>query len=366
MKFIVKRESLLKPLQQLTSLLVSRPSLTILSNLLLQATKDQLLLTSTNLEIEIVTHVRLSKTLKSGTTTVSTRKFFNICRGLPEGSEIAIVLEGARLLIRSGHSRYSLSTLPASDFPNIDDWQSSVELVLSQSTLKRLIESTQFSMAYQDVRYYLNGMLFETEVNELRAVATDGHRLAVCTMPIYELLPSCSVIVPRKGVIELLRMLDYVENPVKLTIGTHHIRANIGNYIFTSKLVEGCFPNYRQVLPKNPKNILEAECDMLIQAFSRAAILSNEKFRGIRLYLSTNTLRITANNQEQEEAEEILDVNYQGNEMEIGFNVNYILDVLHVLKCEKARLLFTDGVSSVQIEDNTTQSRTYVIMPMRL
>lgn len=366
MKFIVERELLLKPLQQVSSPLGGRPTLPILGNLLLQVVEDGLLLTGTDLEMEMVAKLALSQPHEPGATTVPARKFFDICRGLPDGAEITVTLESDRMLVRSGRSRFSLSTLPAADFPNLDDWQSEVEFTLPQATLKRLIESTQFSMAHQDVRYYLNGMLFETEGEELRTVATDGHRLAVCSMSVGQSLPTHSVIVPRKGVMELVRMLDGGETPLTLQIGSNNIRASMGDYIFTSKLVDGRFPDYRRVLPKNPDKTLEAGCDVLKQAFARAAILSNEKFRGVRLYLSNDQLKITANNPEQEEAEEILDVAYQGAEMEIGFNVSYVLDVLNALKSEQVRLLLTDGVSSVQIEDCASQSAAYVVMPMRL
>ncbi|CRG51865.1 MULTISPECIES: DNA polymerase III subunit beta [Yersinia pseudotuberculosis complex] len=366
MKFIIEREHLLKPLQQVSSPLGGRPTLPILGNLLLQVTEGSLRLTGTDLEMEMVACVALSQSHEPGATTVPARKFFDIWRGLPEGAEITVALDGDRLLVRSGRSRFSLSTLPAIDFPNLDDWQSEVEFTLPQATLKRLIESTQFSMAHQDVRYYLNGMLFETEGEELRTVATDGHRLAVCSMPIGQTLPSHSVIVPRKGVMELVRLLDGGDTPLRLQIGSNNIRAHVGDFIFTSKLVDGRFPDYRRVLPKNPNKMLEAGCDLLKQAFSRAAILSNEKFRGVRLYVSHNQLKITANNPEQEEAEEILDVSYEGTEMEIGFNVSYVLDVLNALKCEDVRLLLTDSVSSVQIEDSASQAAAYVVMPMRL
>ncbi|MDG2914147.1 DNA polymerase III subunit beta, partial [Vibrio parahaemolyticus] len=192
------------------------------------------------------------------------------------------------------------------------------------------------------------------------------HRLAVCSMPIGQSLPSHSVIVPRKGVIELMRMLDGGDNPLRVQIGSNNIRAHVGDFIFTSKLVDGRFPDYRRVLPKTPDKHLEAGCDLLKQAFASAAILSNEKFRGVRLYVSENQLKITANNPEQEEAEEILDVTYSGAEMEIGFNVSYVLDVLNALKCENVRMMLTDSVSSVQIEDAASQSAAYVVMPMRL
>ncbi|MEN4739648.1 DNA polymerase III subunit beta [Pantoea agglomerans] len=366
MKFIVEREQLLKPLQQVSGPLGGRPTLPILGNLLLQVTEGSLLLTGTDLEMEMVARVALTQAHEPGSTTVPARKFLDICRGLPDGAEITLALEGDRMLVRSGRSRFSLSTLPASDFPNLDDWQSEVEFTLPQATLKRLIEATQFSMAHQDVRYYLNGMMFETEGEELRTVATDGHRLAVCSMPIGQALPSHSVIVPRKGVIELLRLLDGGDIPLQVQIGGSNIRAHVGDYIFTSKLVDGRFPDYRRVLPKNPDKALEAGCDLLKQAFARAAILSNEKFRGVRLYITENQLKITANNPEQEEAEEMLDVSYNGTELEIGFNVSYVLDVLNALKCENVRLLLTDSVSSVQIEDVASPAAAYVVMPMRL
>ena len=301
MKFTVEREHLLKPLQQVSGPLGGRPTLPILGNLLLQVADGTLSLTGTDLEMEMVARVALVQPHEPGATTVPARKFFDICRGLPEGAEIAVQLEGERMLVRSGRSRFSLSTLPAADFPNLDDWQSEVEFTLPQATMKRLIEATQFSMAHQDVRYYLNGMLFETEGEELRTVATDGHRLAVCSMPIGQSLPSHSVIVPRKGVIELMRMLDGGDNPLRVQIGSNNIRAHVGDF-----------------------------------------------------------------NPEQEEAEEILDVTYSGAEMEIGFNVSYVLDVLNALKCENVRMMLTDSVSSVQIEDAASQSAAYVVMPMRL
>lgn len=366
MKFIIEREQLLKPLQQVSSPLGGRPTLPILGNLLLKVSDGVLHLTGTDLEMEMMAAVPLDQPHENGETTVPARKFLDIWRGLPDGAQISVELDGDRLLVRSGRSRFSLSTLPASDFPNLDDWQSDVTFSLPQATLKRLIESTQFSMAHQDVRYYLNGMLFETSGSVLRTVATDGHRLAVCSLDIGQELPDHSVIVPRKGVIELMRMLDGGDTPLRVQIGSNNIRAHVGDFIFTSKLVDGRFPDYRRVLPKNPDKHLDAGCDILKQAFARAAILSNEKFRGVRLYVSENQLKITANNPEQEEAEEILDVTYSGSEMEIGFNVSYVLDVLNALKCENVRILLTDSVSSVQIEDAASQSAAYVVMPMRL
>lgn len=267
MKFIIEREQLLKPLQQVSGPLGGRPTLPILGNLLLQVNQGSLLLTGTDLEMEMMARVPLTQEHQQGATTVPARKFFDIWRGLPDGAEISVELDEDRLLVRSGRSRFSLSTLPAADFPNLDDWQSEVEFSLPQSTLKRLIEATQFSMAHQDVRYYLNGMLFETEGQILRTVSTDGHRLAVCSMEVGQELPAHSVIVPRKGVIELMRLLDGGDTPLQLQIGSNNIRAHVGDFIFTSKLVDGRFPDYRRVLPKNPDKTLEARCDILKQAF---------------------------------------------------------------------------------------------------
>ena len=297
MKFTVEREHLLKPLQQVSGPLGGRPTLPILGNLLLQVADGTLSLTGTDLEMEMIARVTLTQPHDAGATTVPARKFFDICRGLPEGAEIAVQLEGDRMLVRSGRSRFSLSTLPAAAFPNLDDWQSEVEFTLPQATMKRLIEATQFSMAHQDVRYYLNGMLFETEGEELRTVATDGHRLATCRREVVgESLPDHQVILPRKGVLELVRLLEAEDKPVRLQIGRSNLRAALDGFIFTSKLVDGRFPDWRRVIPRGSDKALIAGREDLRQAFARAAILSNEKFPGVSLNLQENLQRITANN----------------------------------------------------------------------
>lgn len=375
MKFTIKREHLLKPLQQVSGPLSARTALPILANLLLQVSDNTLTLTGTDLEIEMVATIALSQSHKTetGSTTVPARKFFDICRGLPEDAEITVTLETKRLSIRSGHSRFSLSILSARDFPNLADLkkEKEVELTVSPAALKCLIDSTQFAMAHQDVRYYLNGMLFEVEGEKLCVITTDGHRLAVCSTSIIQKdtaqeLKKYSVIVPRKAVIELARLLSGGEDRLCLQIGSNNIRVHLNGFIFTSKLVDGRFPDYKRVFPKNPSKIVIANCEQLKQAFSRAAILSNAKFRGVRLHISAGKLKITANNPEQEEAEETLDVDYQGEDIEISFNVGYLLDVLNALKCDKVKLLLIDSVSSVQIENIENQITTYIVMPMRL
>lgn len=367
MKFIIDREKLLKPLQQVSAPLSGRPALPILGNILMQVNDSVLSLTGTDLEIEMIARIKLPETSKNGVTTVPARKFVDICRSLPNQARLTITLEDNRLLIQSGRSKFSLSTLTADDFPNLDNWRSEAEFQVSQKIVKQLIDAVQFSMANQDVRYYLNGMLLETEGECLRAVATDGHRLAVSTRPVGQNMGMVqSVIVPRKGVLELAKLISDNDEPVHVQIGTNNLRVNLPDFTFTTKLIDGRFPDYRRVFPKNPDKTLVSSCDNLRSALSRAAILSNEKFRGIRLYLHNNQLKITANNPEQEEAEELIDVNYGAKELEIGFNVNYLLDVLNALKCDNVSLLLTDPTSSVQVEALNNPSATYVIMPMRL
>lgn len=367
MKFIIEREKLIKPLQQVSAPLSSRPTLPILGNILLQVSDNTLSMTGTDLEIEMIAKLPLIESSESGSTTVPARKFLDICRSLPNDANISITLDDNRLLIQSGRSKFSLSTLPPSDFPNIENWQPDADFFIPQSILKQLIDSVQFSMANQDVRYYLNGMLFEIENNTIKTVATDGHRLAVCTLPIGQPISNnCSVIMPRKGVIELSKLVGDNDELINVQIGSNNLRVHLAEFTFTSKLIDGRFPDYRRVLPSNPDKTLEVSCEELKSALSRAAILSNEKFRGIRILIHNNQMKITANNPEQEEAEEIIDVKYEEEELEIGFNVTYLLDVLNVLKCISVQMLLTDSTSSVQIEDINNQTATYVVMPMRL
>ncbi|MBE5145864.1 DNA polymerase III subunit beta [Vibrio parahaemolyticus] len=366
MKFTIERSHLIKPLQQVSGALGGRPTLPILGNLLIKVEEKVLSMTATDLEVELVSKVTLEGDFEAGSITVPSRKFLDICRGLPDDAIITFVLEGDRVQVRSGRSRFSLATLPANDFPNIEDWQSEVEVSLSQADLRTLIDKTQFSMANQDVRYYLNGMLFEIDGTTLRSVATDGHRMAVSQTQLGADFAQKQIIVPRKGVQELVKLMDAPEQPVVLQIGSSNVRAEVNNFIFTSKLVDGRFPDYRRVLPQHTNKTLIASCDELRQAFSRAAILSNEKFRGVRVNLAGSEMRITANNPEQEEAEEMLDVTFEGDPIEIGFNVSYVLDVLNTLRCEKVQVSMSDANASALIENADDDSAMYVVMPIRL
>lgn len=367
MKFSISRENLLQPLQLVSGAVERRHTLPILANVLIKVSENSLWLTGTDLEVELISNVTLTGETEEGEITVPAKKLFDICRGLPDQSELQFQVNGSKAILKSGRSKYSLSTLSADDYPNLEDWEGEVEFEISQASLKHLIDSTHFSMAQQDVRYYLNGMSFETEDNIIRTVATDGHRLALCRLK-YESseLPNRQVIVPRKGVLEISRLIDEQDKLVKIQIGANHIRLFSADFIFTSKLVDGRFPDYRRVLPKDGDKIIQASKDVLKQAFSRAAILSNEKFKGVRLNLSNQELKITANNPEQEEAEEIVDVDYSGDELEIGFNVAYLIDVFNSLKSEQVKISLSDSNSSALIEDAEDDAALYVIMPMRL
>lgn len=367
MQFTITREQLLKPLQQVCGVLGSRPSIPVINNILLEIKENRLFMTGTDLEVELTTQAELLEAVVStGKVTIPAKKFLDICRTLPDDSVISVQFDDDRALIRADRSKFNLATLPASDYPNLMDWKAEVDFTIDQATLARLIESTQFSMANQDARYFLNGMKFETEGNLLRTIATDGHRLAVCTMALDQELLAHSVIVPRKAVLELVRLIGHNSEPVRLELSTNNLRISMNGIVFTSKLIDGRFPDYRRVFPRNPDRILEADAEVLKRALVRASILSNERFRGVRLALSNNLLKLTANNPEQEEAEEIIDVSYENTDMEIGFNISYLLDVINTLKCQRVRLNLVDASSSCLIEDVDNSTAEYVIMPMRL
>ncbi len=365
MKFSISRDALIKPLNLVAGVVERRQTLPILSNVLLSLEGNQLSLTGTDLEVELVGRVELASAGVEGEVTVPARKLVDICKTLPEGSEIEFTVEAGKATVKAGRSRFTLSTLPASEFPSVEEGQGELSLQLPQALVKRLIERTAFAMAQQDVRYYLNGMLLEIKSGRLRMVATDGHRLALCTAPEAVDAGDAAVIIPRKGVLELSRLLEGDEN-VRLVIGSNHVRASTEQYTFTSKLVDGKFPEYERVLPKSPdKSVIGGRIE-LKQAFTRTAILSNEKYRGVRLKLSNDALEITANNPEQEQAEEVVNVEYQGDNLEVGFNVSYLLDVLSVLDGNKVRLSLADSASSALLEEAETGDSLYVVMPMRL
>lgn len=367
MKLTISREALLKPLLLVAGVVERRQTLPVLSNVLLVADKNQLLLTGTDLEVELVGRVALDSDVQSGEITVPARKLVDICKSLPEGAQIEIRQEDQKITLKAGRSRFSLATLPANDFPNIEDSPSATEFSVSKASLKRLIDSTSFAMAQQDVRYYLNGMFLEVKKGHLRTVATDGHRLAMCTAQTdFSGSSTHQVIVPRKGILELLKLLGDGEGEVAISLSNNHIRARSGEFTFTSKLVDGKFPDYERVLPKGGNKEVIGDRRELKEAFGRAAILSNEKYRGVRLVLTNGILRILANNPEQEEAEEEVSVSYEGDPLEVGFNVSYLQDVLNTLTTDRVKITLLDANSSALLEEAEKSDAVYVVMPMRL
>ncbi len=368
MKFSVGRDALLKPLQLVAGVVERRQTLPVLSNALFEVRGNTLRLTGTDLEVEMVASLPLAEAAQDGEVTVPARKLLDIVKSLPAGGELKFERDGQKITLKSGRSRYSLATLPASEFPNIEQGVGNQAIELEVDTLKKLIDSTAFSMAQQDVRYYLNGMLLEVTADRLRTVATDGHRLAMADATVTTGVASkLQVIVPRKGILELSRLLtEDGDSKAKLSLGGNHVRVEYGNLTFTSKLIDGKFPDYERVLPKNSDKAVLAQREELRSALSRAAILSNEKYRGIRLALSSGTLGIAANNPEQEEAHEEIGVDYKGADLEIGFNVSYLLDVLNTLKGGQVKLALGDSNSSALISDAENAASWYVVMPMRL
>lgn len=366
MKFEVQREALLKPIQAVIGVVERRQTMPILANVLLSVGNAGLSVTGTDLEVELVAQTELD-VADGGDVTVPGRKLLDICRALPEGSVLKVSLEKERLIIRSGRSRFTLSTLPAAEFPTVDEIASQQSFEMSQAVLKDLLERTQFSMAQQDVRYYLNGLLLEMHPDKLRAVATDGHRLALCDVDQgLDGAQGQQIIVPRKGVLELLRLLDDSDDEARIETAGNHIRVQLPGLRFTSKLIDGRFPDYERVVPKGGDKIISADRLALREALGRAAILSNEKYRGIRLQLATGKLGLQAHNPEQEEAEDEVGVKYDGAELEIGFNVTYLMDALAALEGEEVLLTMTDSNSSCLIHEPDSTRCRYVVMPMRL
>ncbi len=366
MKFSIQREALLKPLQHVIGVVERRQTLPVLGNVLLNATKKNVKLTATDLEVELQAQVNVAVT-EIGDITLPARKLLDICRTLPEEAQLDISVKKDRCLVSSGKSRFTLSTLPATEFPVIDKLKTPRKFSLPENELHRLLENTGFAMAQQDVRYYLNGLMLEPTGKLLRAVATDGHRLALCDLAAsVGDGESQQVIVPRKGVQELQRLLEHSDNDVSVEISSNHIRITTAELRFTSKLIDGRFPDYTRVIPKSLDKQLLINRDLLRQALTRTSILSNEKYRGIRLDISKNNVKIQAHNPEQEEAVEELEVDYSGDSIETGYNISYLIEAARVVSNENIELNLqgNDGICIIkQPEDSRS---TWLVMPMRI
>ncbi len=369
MKIEVTRESLLQPLQAVNGVVEKRQTLPVLSNVLLQVTESSLIFTGTDLEVQLTSSTNDFKLISGevGEITLPARKLTDICKNFAEGSIITIDIEREKAVIRSGKSRFSLTTLPAQDFPVMESISGLSELSISKQELKTLLEKTQFCMANQDVRYYLNGLLIETNSNQLNAVATDGHRLAKTSITLDYTPQEQQIILPRKGVQELFRLLDDNDDECKLNLNNNFIQITFGSIIFYAKLIDGRFPDYNRVIPDESRYVMVVNREVLRQSLVRTSVLSNEKYRGIRLNLTRDKLSLSINNPEQEEAEEELDVQFDSDEpLEIGFNVSYLIDALNAIHSEEVDVHLTDNNSSCLIMSRNETDTKYVVMPMRL
>lgn len=365
MKFTILREELLPVLQDLSGVVEKRQMLPILSNVLMKVTEDEIRMTGTDMEVELVAAIP-GQFAEPGEITLPARKLLDICRTLPEKAKIGFSIKGDRATVSSGKSRFTLVTLPAQEFPQIEPAETDLELQVQQSEFKELLDKTSFAMAQQDVRYYLNGLLLELGKDSLTAVATDGHRLALASMKLEKGGDERQLIVPRKAVMELARLMDGSDKEIGLMLSKNHIRVTLNKQIFTSKLIDGRFPDYKRVIPERSKTPVVADREALGQSLTRASILSNEKYHGVRIVLATDKLRALAHNPEQEEAEEEIQVGYKGAEMEIGFNVSYLLDAVNHIRGDKAVIAILDADSSCLLSAEKDESCLYVVMPMRL
>jgi DNA polymerase-3 subunit beta len=366
MKITMQREDLMKPLSFVAGVVERRQTLPILANVLVRLESGKLRLTGTDLEVEVSARCSAAEG-EDGETTVAARKLLDICRALPAKAKLELRLDKEKAVLKSGSSRFSLLTMPAGEFPSIETTQWEQSLRLPQRELRTLLSKAYFCMAQQDVRYYLNGLLLELGGSRLRAVATDGHRLALSETTLPE--PASGerqVIVPRKGVLELMRFLEDSEEAIELQLSANHIRANFPDLTFTSKLIDGRFPDYNKVIPTGHNKVIRIGRDELIETLNRVAILSNEKYRGARISLATNRMSITAHNPEQEEAREEMAVGYEGEELEIGFNVNYLTEAVSALDSAEVEFALTDANSSCTIRTPGDKRHLYVVMPMRL
>ncbi|MDH5517023.1 MAG: DNA polymerase III subunit beta [Gammaproteobacteria bacterium] len=366
MKLSIQRDDLLKPLQQIIGAVEKRQTMPALSNVLIQCDAQSISLTATDLEIELVSTIN-QMTDEPGETTLPAKKLLDICKSLSDGANVSISIDKDKAIVKSSRSRFSLATLPASDFPSLEELTPIVSFSITQTQFKSVIEKTAFAMAQQDVRYYLNGLLFDLNAEGIRSIATDGHRLSYSEqLAGLDITENMQVIVPRKGILELSRLLQHNDDVVEIAIAKNHIRVKIDNIIFTSKLIDGRFPDYTRVIPEKGDNLLVIDRNEFKQALVRASILSNEKFRGIRLLLNNAVIKLQSHNPDHEEADVELVADYQGDDIEIGFNVNYMLDVLNASSSELVHISLQDSNSSCLVQYPDDEHSKYVIMPMRL
>lgn len=366
MKFSISRETFLQPLTQVIGVVERRQTLPVLANFMLAARDGKLTITGTDMEVELVSSVAVDIS-QEGEITVPARKLVDIVKALPDGASITLTVSDEKATLSAGRSRYTLATLPASEFPATDQVENIEKIAVSEASLKKMMDKTSFAMANQDVRYYLNGLLFDFSGNQLRSIATDGHRLAVCDLaePI-SISADRQLIVPRKGVLELSRMLSDENNEVTLGIGRNHVRLVKGETVFTSKLIDGRFPDYKAVIPVGADKQMLVDKSAFIHALQRAAILSNEKYRGVRLEASGTSIKIIAHNPQNEEAVEEIEAELNFDRLAVGFNVTYLLDALMAIDTEQVSLELIDANSSCLVSAPDSDLNRHVVMPLKL
>lgn len=367
MKIQLLRNELLEPLQKVSGVVDQKQTLPILSNVLIDIKDNKLSVVGTDMEIELIGTIELTQKKEDQKLTLPCKKLIDICKALPEDALITLSDSKGQIILTSGRSRFSLATLPAEEFPNMEKVEEKISFSVSQAELKTLLQRTSFAMAHQDIRYYLNGTLLEINAHKIRAVATDGHRLATHAIDVSTHTDHrIQIILPRKAVLELLRLTDEKDQDITIVIGSGYIRVSHPLYTFTSKLIEGRFPNYQQVIPKTNDKQITLNKEQLKRALGRSAILCNEKFKSVRLELRNNLLRILANNPEHEAAEEELQIIYPYEDINIGFNVNYLIENINILQTEDVTLSIGNAQTSMLIEETDCQhDSAFVIMPMR-
>lgn len=362
-----ERNNLLEPLQSVSGIVERRHTLPILSNVLIETAGEKLTFFATDIEIQIRNSVTVPAAGESAALTVGARKLQDILRALPDGVEVSLVSEDKRLVVRSGKSRFSLQTLPAADYPRmLESEGDQARVQLTQKRFRRLLALVQYAMAQQDIRYYLNGLLLVLNARQLVAVATDGHRLAYASETLDEDLPRVDLILPRKTVLELYRLLAESDDPLDIRLSGNLVRFQFGNIELVSKLIDGKFPDYERVIPQSHTKTLRLQRLQLLLALQRSAILTNEKFRGVRLVLADGALKLISSNAEQEEAQEEIEVGYAGEALDVGFNVTYLLDVLNNIAAEEIECHLADANSSALITIPGNPTFKYVVMPMRI
>ena len=365
MKFSIPREALLAPIAQVVNVVERRQTLPVLANFLIEAVDEGLRITGTDMEVELVARAN-AEVAQTGAITVPARKLVDICRALPDGVQMNIQLNDDKLAIHAGRSRFTLSTLPATEFPSSDQAESLASYQVSQGKLRWLVEKTSFAMAHQDVRHYLNGLLLEFRGDQLRAVSTDGHRLALAEIPADLPGESRSLIVPRKGVLEMNRILEDIDEPLNVIVGQGFLRIDRERIVMTTKLIDGRFPDYEAVIPLATDQALQINRSEMADALHRAAILSNEKYRGVRLDMEPGTVRVVAHNPQQEEAVEEVEADHNFDQMKVGFNVNYLLDALNAIDGDNVRIALRDANSSCLVTAIDSESVRQVVMPLKL